>query len=154
MRRGPGLLPPGSDPGPAQPRARRGSAAFTPPPAAPHPQATSHGSGSVPRRGPALAPSPAVRPLTLHHKLRGRAELAGFARELGLVVRRTGDQYQFSGEGAPGLLQISQLHSPWLLGRPRLGHCARVLRAETDWGTAGSPAIPRETPHWVGCQPR
>lgn len=98
MRTGPGLLPPGSDPGPAQPRARRGSAASTPPPAAPHPQATSHGSGSVPRRGPDLAPSPAVRPLTLHHKLRGCAELAGFARELGLVVRRTGDQYTSSRE--------------------------------------------------------
>lgn len=88
-----------------------------------------------------------MRPLTLNHKLYGRAELAGFAGELGLVVRRTRDQHELSGEGAPGLLQTSQLHPPWLLGLPRLRHGARVLSAEKEWETTCSAAFPRpETP--------
>ena len=115
---------------------------------------TSQGSLSVPRRS--SPPSPAVSLLTLHHELRGRAELAGFARELGLVVRRTRDQHQLSGEDAPRLLHTSQLYPPWFLGRPRFGHGARVLRAETDWGTTGSPAIPasRNVPiRWAASSP-
>lgn len=99
--------------------------------------------GSVPRHGHALPPTAAVHALTLHHKLRGRAKLARLARELGPVVRRARDQHQLAGEGASGLLQTSQLHPPRLLGRPWFGHRARVLRIETDWRTAGSPAIPR-----------
>ena len=122
------------------------------PPPLSHP--TSQGSLTVPRRS--SPPSPAVSLLTLHHELRGRAELAGFARELGLVVRRTRDQHQLSGEDAPRLLHTSQLYPPWFLGRPRFGHGARVLRAETDWGTTGSPAIPasRNVPiRWAASSP-
>lgn len=154
MRRRPGWLPPGGTQAPPSRERFLGSSASTPPPAASTPPPH---QPRLPLSSPPQQPSqPRSAPLTLHHELRGRAELAGFACELGLVVGRTRDQHQLSGEDAPRLLHTSQLHPPWFLGRPRFGHGARVLRAETDWGTTRSPAIraPRDVPiRWAASSP-
>lgn len=84
----------------------------------------------------------AVRALTLHHQLRGRAELASLAHELGLVVRRPCDQHQLSGEGAPRFLHVAELHAPRLLRQPRLSHSARVLWGGSDWGPQAALLLP------------